>query len=303
MAVQWFPGHMHKARKSIKEAMGKIDIVIEVLDARIPYSSENPLVANLRQSRPCIKVLNKSDLADPQLSKQWISHFEQQDRVKAVAVVAENKGSTRSAINQAVAQCKKMLPERNYEVRPVRIMIMGIPNVGKSTIINALTGRNLAKTGNEPAVTKTNQMIRMDDGVMLCDTPGILWPKIEDEDSGYLLALTGAVKNTAIEFEDIASYAAAYLLQHYPAQICARYKLTEPPKDNIDLLEIIARKRGGVRAGGKLDMNKAAEVLLHDYRAGALGNLTLESPQSIQQRMQVMAERKAAEPPAQDDEE
>ena len=294
MAVQWFPGHMHKARKKIKEEIGKIDIVVEVLDARIPYSSENPLVAQLRQKRPCIKVLNKSDLADPHITKTWIEYFNQQDRTRAVAVVAEKKGATRSAINQTVAQCKKMLPERNYDVRPARIMIMGIPNVGKSTIINALSGRNLAKTGNEPAVTKANQMIRLDDGVMLCDTPGILWPKIEDQDSGYLLALTGAVKNTAIEYEDIAAYAAGYFLQHYPKQVSARYKLTELPIDNIDLLETIARKRGGVRAGGRLDMNKAAEVLLHDYRAGTLGNLSLETPESMQQRVQAMAERKAA---------
>jgi ribosome biogenesis GTPase A len=293
MAIQWYPGHMHKARKNIKESITKIDIVIEVLDARIPYSSENPLVSQLRGTRPCIKVLNKSDLADPNITQSWIKHFEQEEGVRAISVVAEKKGATKAAINKVIAQCKKMLPERNYSSKPARIMIMGIPNVGKSTIINALSGRNIARTGNEPAVTKAQQLIRLDDGVQLSDTPGILWPKIEDPDGGYRLAVTGAIKNTAIVFEDIALYAADYFLKHYPEQLIARYKLKELPEDDVALMETIARKRGGVRSGGRLDMNKASEVLLHDYRLGALGLLSLETPKMLLELRQQQAEEAA----------
>jgi len=278
MAIQWYPGHMHKARKKIKENITKIDIVIEVLDARIPYSSENPLVAQLRQNRPCIKVLNKSDLADPNITKAWIKHFNQEKGVKAVSVVGDKKGPTRSTINDTISFCKRWLPERNFNSKPVRIMILGIPNVGKSTIINALSNKSIARVGNEPAITKAQQFIHLDDGVLLCDTPGILWPKIEEEGSGYRLAITGAIKNTAIEFEDVAMYAADYFMRNFPEQVIKRYQLDELPSSDVELLEIIGRKRGGLRAGGRIDMNKASEVLLHDYRANFLGSLSLESP-------------------------
>ncbi len=282
MAIQWYPGHMHKARKKIKESMPQIDIVLEVLDARIPYSSENPLVNELRGQRPCIKLLNKSDLADPAVTKAWRDYFEREKGVKAIPIVAEKKGEARQLIQKISHIARTMLGERNLKLRPARVMIMGIPNVGKSTLMNGLAGKVLAKVGNEPAVTKTQQRIRLADGVLLSDTPGILWPKVEDEDSGYRLAVTGAIKNTAIQFEDVALYAAAFFLRGHPAVIMERYKLKALPKDDIALLEEIGRKRGGLRAGGHIDLHKASEVLLHDYRSGALGRISLETPEMIE---------------------
>jgi len=281
MAVQWYPGHMHKARKKIKEAIPQIDVVIEVLDARIPYSSENPAVAELRQGRPCIKLLNKSDLADPNITKAWIRHFEQETGVMALALVAEKKSQTRQLPQQIRALCKKILPERNLEKKPARVMILGIPNVGKSTLMNGLAGRVLAKVGNEPAVTKAQQKIILTSGIQLSDTPGILWPRMDDKNTGYRLAVTGAIKSTAIDYEDVALYAAEFLLQAYPDALMARYKFKSVPADDVDLLENIGRLRGGLRSGGSIDMHKAAEVLLHDLRAGALGPISLEWPELI----------------------
>ncbi len=278
MAVQWYPGHMHKACKEIKKVMPQIDIVIEVMDARIPYSSENPVVTELRQHRPCIKVLNKNDLADPLVTQLWLNHFEKEAGVKAVALVAEQKGQTRQLLDLV----RKLVPERNSALKPTRIMIIGIPNVGKSTLMNALAGRVLAKVGNEPAVTKKQQRIRLCEGMDLSDTPGILWPRMEDINSGYRLAISGAIRNTAMEYEDVAMYAAQFLLQTYPDALIARYKLKELPKSEVELLELIGSKRGGLRAGGVIDLHKASEVLLHDYRAGAIGRITLETPSMVE---------------------
>ena len=277
MAINWFPGHMHKARKKIKEAMPEIDLVIEVMDARIPYSSENPLISELRQNRPCIKILNKSDLADPEVTKMWQQHLEQEHGVKALALTSTERGQVRKIPDI----CRKLVPERGKGIKPIRTMILGIPNVGKSTIINILAGKNIAKTGNEPAVTKRQQRIDLGNGIVLSDTPGFLWPKIHDENSGYRLAVSGAIKNTAIEFEDIALYAAHYLLAAYPQLLINRYKLKQLPETDVQLLEEIGRKRGGLRAGGRIDMHKAAEVFLHDYRSGALGRISLERPEDI----------------------
>lgn len=295
MAVQWYPGHMHKAQKEIKKVMPQIDIVIEVMDARIPYSSENPAVAQLREQRPCIKVLNKSDLADPEVTRLWLDALERESGVKAIALVAEQKGQARQLLDLV----RRLVPERNTELKPTRIMILGIPNVGKSTLMNALAGKVLAKVGNEPAVTKNQQRIRLGDGMYLSDTPGILWPRMEDQNSGYRLAISGAIRNTAMEYEDVALYAAAFLLQAYPDALLARYKLKELPRNETELLEIIGSKRGGLRAGGEIDLHKAAEVLLHDYRAGAIGRISLETPAMVEaarlERQRLDEERRAAE--------
>ncbi len=281
MAVQWYPGHMHKARKKIKETIPQIDVVIEVLDARIPYSSENPAIAELREGRPCIKLLNKADLADPEITKTWIKHFEQEAGVRALALVAERKNQTQQLPQQIQAMCRKMLPERNLEKKPARVMILGIPNVGKSTLMNGLAGRVLAKVGNEPAVTKAQQKIILASGIQLSDTPGILWPRMDDKNTGYRLAVTGAIKSTAIDYEDVALYAAEFLLRSYPDALMARYKFTQLPIDDVDLLENVGRLRGGLRSGGTIDMHKASEVLLQDLRGGTLGPISLEWPELI----------------------
>ncbi len=281
MAVQWYPGHMNKARRIIEAAMTEVDLVIEVMDARIPFSSENPMVADLRKDRPCIKILNKSDLADPAITKKWLAFFDQQQGVKAQAMSVLEKGKTK----KLPGLCRKLLPGRGTAVKPIRIMIMGIPNVGKSTLINTLAGKTLAKVGDEPAVTKKvskgQHRIILDGNIELSDTPGILWPKIVNENSSYRLAITGAIKNTAIDFEDIALYAADYLIEAYLPAVLERFKLKEKPLTGTQLLEALGRKRGCLRPGGIIDMQRASEILIHEIRSGALGLLSFETPEMI----------------------
>jgi ribosome biogenesis GTPase A len=281
MAIQWYPGHMNKARKKIKDSMPLIDMVIEVLDARIPYSSENPLIDELRGKNPCITLLNKSDLADPIATMAWKQYYERERGVKAIAIAAEKKGAVKALLQDISHVAKTMLVDRNLEIKPARIMIMGIPNVGKSTLLNGLLGRVLAKVGNEPAVTKIQQSTRLANGILLFDTPGILWPKVEDEDTSYRLAISGAIKSTAMQFDDVALYAANYLLEYYPELIMARYKLKQLPKDDIGLLEEIGRRRGALRPGGHIDLTKASELLINEFRSGAIGRISLETPELI----------------------
>ena len=273
--IQWFPGHMHKAHKQIQEVLPQVDIIIEVVDARIPYSSENPLISHIREKTPCIKVLNKSDLADPEITAQWITYLEQEQGIKALAITT----SKPEQVHQITKLCEQMLPNRLSKDKQIRAMIMGIPNVGKSTIINILADRIIAKTGNEPAVTKQQQRIRLPSGIMLSDTPGFLWPKIENANSGYRLAVTGAIKDTAIEYEDIAYYAAEYLLETYPERLKERYELETLPQSDHELMEAIALRRGCLRAGGHFDIYKVSTILLNELRSGALGPLSVETPE------------------------
>jgi ribosome biogenesis GTPase A len=281
MAIHWFPGHMNKARKKISEAMPDIDLVIEVLDARLPFSSTNPMVDELRQNKPCIKVLNKADLADPAATKAWANYFNSQENTVALPLVAEDRKQVKQLITMATKVGKSQLDKN----RAIRVMIMGIPNVGKSTLINALAGRYIARTGNEPAVTKTNQMIDLKNGIILSDTPGILWPKFENERSGYRLAASGAVKDTAIEYTDVATFAVGYLAQAYPAEITARVKLKSLPESAEELLKTIAAKRGCLRPGGIVDVHKGAEIILHELRSGKIGRITLETPEMAEAEM------------------
>jgi ribosome biogenesis GTPase A len=283
MTVQWYPGHMNKARRIIKESMSDVDLVIEVMDARIPFSSENPMVAELRQHRPCVKILNKSDLADPKITKLWLQHFEKEQGVKAQALSVLEKSKTKNILSL----CRKLLPDRGTAVKPIRVMIMGIPNVGKSTLINTLAGKTLAKVGDEPAVTKVvssaQHRILLDGNIALSDTPGILWPKIENENSSYRLAVTGAIKNTAIDFEDIALFAADFFTENYADRVIKRYKLKQMLETGTELLEAIAKSRGCIRSGGFIDMQRVSEILIHEIRSGALGALTFETPEMIKE--------------------
>jgi ribosome biogenesis GTPase A len=299
MAVQWFPGHMNKARKKISEAMPEIDLVIEVMDARLPFSSTNPLVDQLRRNKPVIKLLNKDDLADPEITRLWVEYFSQQENTTALPLVAEDK----SQLKKVITLCKKLGASREERKQSIRVMIMGIPNVGKSTLINGLAGRYVAKTGNEPAVTKANQMIDLKNGIVLSDTPGILWPKFENEHSGYRLAASGAVKDTAIEYQDIAQYTMGYLLQAYPDLLKQRYKMDPLPASGPEALETLGRKRGCLRPGGVIDLHKAAELCLHELRSGKIGRISLETPELVTaelaaieiQRQAAIAAAKAAE--------
>jgi len=286
MAIQWFPGHMHKARKEIKEIMPKIDMIIEVLDARIPYSSENPLVKQLRGEKPCIKLLNKADLADPKVTQLWIDHFQSERNIKATAVTQEQP----EQIKQSLQLCKQFFPERNLSVRPIRVLIMGIPNVGKSSVINTLAERMIAKVGNEPAITKRQQKIILGNGIELMDTPGFLWPKIHNVNSGYRLAVTGAIKSTAMEYDDVALFAIDYFLKAYPELLMKRYKLEALPKNDLEALDAIGRVRGCLQGGGTINLHKVSELLINEYRARQLGPMSLETPAMIQAETADLAE-------------
>lgn len=280
-SIQWFPGHMHKARKEIEEVVPKIDVIIEVLDARIPFSSENPLIRRIRKDKPVIKVLNKRDLADPEMTALWLEHLEKEQGVKAMAITTEHV----SEVNKIMELCRKLAPHREEMGKNIRTMIMGIPNVGKSTIINTLAGRVVAKTGNQPAVTRQQQRINLQNGVVLSDTPGILWPKVENPHSGFRLAATGAVKDTAMEYDEVAFYTVEYLAKAYPELLKKRYNIDELPENEVELMEAIGEKRGCLRAGGRIDLHKASEILLNDLRSGTLGLITLEHPDMISQEL------------------
>ncbi|WP_201528310.1 ribosome biogenesis GTPase YlqF [Psychrobacter frigidicola] len=290
--IQWFPGHMNKARNEVKEIMPQMDVIIEVLDARIPYSSENPMVATLRGDKPVIKILNKADLADPVMTQAWMDYFEQEDGVKALAF-DDNKAAD---VHRIIALCKKLMPNKAESGRQIKAMILGIPNVGKSTLINTLAGRAVAKTGNEPAVTKSQQLIKLDDDIMLYDTPGMLWPKVENANSGYRLAATGGIRDTAFDFADVASYTAEYLIQAYPELLKKRYKIEDLPQTDWEFFEVAGRNRGCVRAGNKIDTYRMSEILINELRSGTLGQISMETPEMREtEEVMVAAQRVAAE--------
>ena len=291
MAFQWFPGHMHKTRKEIAKAIAKIDVVVEMLDARLPCSSSNPLVDQLRGDTPVIKVLNKSDLADAGRTRKWLKYLSS-DTVRTLSMRLEDKQELR----QLIGLIKELAASRVAADRPVRVMIMGIPNVGKSTLINSFLGRRVAKVGNEPAVTKQQQRFVTQDGIAIFDTPGILWPKIEDEDASFRLAASGAIRDTVVEYEIVALYALAFLLKDYPQLLMERFKLEQLPDSPEAALEWVGRKRGCLRTGGVIDRNKAAELLIGELRSGQIGRLSFETVGEWQEKIaNAERERLAAE--------
>jgi ribosome biogenesis GTPase A len=284
---------MHKAGKEIKEILPQVDLIIEILDARIPFSSQNPMLATLRGDKPCIKILSKSDLADPEITQQWQTYLEREQGVKTLDVTVEHP----EKIRQLPDLCHKMLPAKGASDRPIHTLIMGIPNVGKSTLINILAGRMIAKTGNEPAITKMQQRIDIGNGIILLDTPGLLWPNVENRNSGYRLATTGAIKDTAITHEHIAFFAAEYLLQHYPDELKTRFQLEQLPETEQQLMDAIGKNRGCLRSGGRIDMDKVSKILLTELRAGMIGKISLETPAMMEQELvelAVIREEKAA---------
>ena len=290
MTIQWYPGHMHKAQKEIKEALPKVDLVIEVVDARIPYSSTNPAVAEILENsdkkRPIIRILNKIDLADPAITKLWCEEFDSHQDTRSLPITAKKPEEVRKLIKL----CHQLLPEFKQKEKPINAMIMGIPNVGKSTIINILSNRTIAKVGNEPAVTKRQQRIDLDEGIILWDTPGFLWPRIDNTNSSYRLAITGAIKDTVLEYDDIAYYAIEYFREAYPQSLKDNFNLNELftdnlPEDTTQLLEAIGRARGCLQRGGRIDMDRVCKILVHEFRASTLGNISLETPDMIKEEM------------------
>lgn len=274
MSINWFPGHMSRAIKDIKDLLPRVDLIIEVLDARIPYSSANPVIEQFRGSKPSIKLLSKSDLADPAVTLQWLTHFQQASDVRALAVSTAQPEQIRSLLNV----CKNLLGGKTDRLGNVTALITGIPNVGKSTLINTLAGRTIAKTGNEPAITQGQQRIDLHNGLVLIDSPGILWPKIHNAASGYRLALTGAIKDTAIDHDDVVCFGVAYWLANYPALMRQRFKFETLPATELEFLESVGRQRGCLSHGGRVDLHKIASVVLNEFRSGLLGAISLETP-------------------------
>lgn len=278
MAIQWFPGHMASARKKAAEAMEVIDVVIEVLDARAPEASSNPMIRELRahRQRPCLRILNKADLADPAATSAWLDYYNTQPGVKAVALSCKNANDAA----RVPKLCQPLAPHRNDPIKPLRMMIMGIPNVGKSTLMNMLLKRRVANVGDEPAVTKSQATHKLNTKMTLTDSPGLMWPKIEHDDDGMMLAAIHAIGRNAVYDDEIAAHLAEILLARYPDALAARYKLDVAGMDGIAVVETIAQKRGCFLKGAarELDMEKAGMILLTEFRAGKLGRISLETP-------------------------
>jgi len=269
---------MHAARKAAAKTMAVIDVVVELLDARMPESSGNPLIKELRllRNRPCLKVLNKADLADPIVTKAWLDYFNRQPGVTAVALSCDHAGQAA----KIPGLCLRIAPHRNSPLKPLRMLIMGIPNVGKSTLMNMLLKRRIQKVGGEPAITKLQQRHALNDRMTLTDSPGLLWPKIEPPSVGLMLAAIHAIGANAVNDEEVGVYLAATLLARYPKPLEARYGFSVEGLDGAGLLEAIAKKRGCFRKGkgGEPDRELAAIILLADYREGKLGRTSLETP-------------------------
>lgn len=275
MAIQWFPGHMHLTRKAIGERIKDIDVVIEMLDARLPGSSANPMLADLIDGKPALKILSKQDLADPVQTAAWLAHYNALPGVSALGLDTSMVSPAKALIDA----CRQLAPNRGGMVKPMRVLICGIPNVGKSTLINTLKGKRAAKTGDEAGVTKLEQRITLADDFYLYDTPGVLWPRIIVEQSGYNLAASGAIGVNAFDEEVVALELLNYLIPQYPQAITERYKVQDVAGHTDEtLLEAIARHRGAIQSGGRVNTTKAAEIVIHDFRAAALGRVTLETP-------------------------
>jgi ribosome biogenesis GTPase A len=277
MNIQWFPGHMVAAQKKAAETMEFTDVVIEVLDARIPGASQNPMIKELgaARQRAHLKILNKSDLADPNITQQWIKYFNNMPKTKAIAISCKKVNEPKKIL----ALCKALAPHRGEPLKPLRMMIMGVPNVGKSTLMNAILNRRIAKVGDEPAITKQQQRHQINDHMVLVDTPGMMWPKIQHELDGYLLAINNNIGKNAYFEEEVAEKLGEILLDQYPKLIMTRYKLENLSMDGIALLESIAKKKGFPLKNHGVDLKRAASTLLNDYRQGLLGPMSLEIPE------------------------
>ena len=274
---------MDKARKEVQRAMKSVDVVIEVVDARLPEASSNPLIRSLREhrQRPCLKILNKADIADPAATKAWLAFYNKQNGVTAVALSCKKPAD----VARVPKLCQKIAPHRDDNFKPLRMMIMGIPNVGKSTLMNALVKRRVAAVADEPAVTRRQQRLDLNARMSIIDTPGLMWPQIRDPSDGMMLAASHAIGVNAVIPEEVAMFLADLLLARYPALLAARYGINTANMDAPDLIEAIARRRGAQVKGGGINFEKASIILLTDFRTGKLGRISLETPETRSEMM------------------
>jgi ribosome biogenesis GTPase A len=289
MPINWFPGHMNRARREIAAAIKKVDVVIELVDARLPISSRNPLLAELATAKPVLTLLSKSDLADPATTEAWLRSWPG-PRALALAMI-DHKGA-----RNVIQRCRELAPNRGGPGKTLRTLVVGIPNVGKSTLINTLTGRRIAKVGDRPAITRRAQRVELDSDLSIFDSPGVLWPKLDDQEGAQRLAASGAIGESAFEPVDVAGWAACFLADRYADALALRYKL-EGELDEIlartssdradatravEVLEAIGRKRGALRSGGHVDLDRAADLFLRDLRAGKIGRISFETPEDYE---------------------
>ena len=280
MQFQWYPGHMTKAKRQMQEDIKLVDLVIELVDARIPMSSRNPDIDELGKNKARLILLNKADLADERQNQAWMAFFEKKGYF-VVRMDARSKAQMKPVNNVILDACKEKIERdrrRGIKNRPVRAMVVGIPNVGKSTFINSFAGRARAKTGNKPGVTKGKQWIRLNKSVELLDTPGILWPKFEDQSVGLKLALIGSIKDEILNIDEMSLELIKYLQKDYADALCERYSL-DVCEDPIKVLEGIAENRACIKKGGEPDLSKAAALILDEFRSGTIGRITLEKPE------------------------
>lgn len=285
MNIQWFPGHMTKTQRMMEENIKLIDIVIEIVDARLPLSSRNPKIDEIAGSKPRLLLLNKCDIADSDMTERWEKYFV----AKGIPTMAISSTGNKK-LNFIFNKCREILAdkierqrEKGITNRAIKVMIVGVPNVGKSSLINKLSGRKSAITGDRPGVTKGKQWIRLDNGIEMLDTPGILWPKFEDVEVGKKLAFTGAIKDEIMDIEELACHLLVFFRDNYPERLTERYKMTDfEDMEPYDMLTLLGKKRGFVVSGGEIDTERAAKILLDEFRGARLGNITLEKPEDFE---------------------
>jgi ribosome biogenesis GTPase A len=291
MPINWFPGHMNRARREIAAAIRKVDVVIELVDARLPNSSRNPLLAKLAKDKPILAILAKADLADPHATSAWLDAWA---GLRPLPLVMSDHKSVR----RVPRRCRELAPNRGGPGRTLRTLVVGIPNVGKSTLINTLTGRRIAKVGDRPAITRHAQRFELDSDLSIFDSPGVLWPRLDDQEGAKRLAASGAIRETAFEPIDVAGWAVCFMAERYAEALATRFKLqgelpgildrtSDDPDDTsraTELLESIGRKRGALRTGGHVDLERAADLFLRELRGGKLGPISFERPEDYPRR-------------------
>lgn len=278
MTIQWFPGHMAKARREIEENLKLVDVVLELVDARAPQASQNPMLQEVIKSKRRLMILMKKDLADTHETEQWLTHFRQQ-QIESLAIdvnVPKDIQAVIQSVHTLGEDLKVELTKRGVSQRPLRALILGIPNVGKSTLINRLAHKRIARIGDRPGITRHQQWIKVRGDFELLDTPGILWPKFEDQTVGMMLAAIGTIKDQLLSLQDIAAYVLTYMQKKYPSMLEERYGLDIEMADMWDIFEFIGKRRGALQSGGQVNFDKVAEIVLRDLRTGRLGQVTLE---------------------------